>query len=611
MEDPTYMSVSYPLRMHEWQRAAELPLDASASSLESYAPVDYKFRFDGFTIEDNGGEAHNECCKVPRKVRSKLFNSLVLLCFAVDLLLFFVCPELPKNVFGGVQGRRLSEDNGKDEDDLSPPSTPELLELCFEIENELSSEEILPEAPRASPVMVQEFLDELEGSEASPPGIWPEDALQANVESGKAAEKVGIPSSSVTSASFESEESVYNAGLLDAHGSASFQFHSISLGNQLSPGDAYTETSRESPVMVQEFFEDLEGEAETGTVVGPADPLDAPHLQSLKLPTLGLSVKRPAPDDGEDDGEVAGPSSKVAKTDTIPSPPCSVSSSETKESSPSSAAGSTKSGGFVSSVASSSLDPDEFPNFLDSMISESEPSDAPPVPHSVSTDASPSSAVVGPGPSSAPSGDDTTVHPWLRVPDFTPGVGEMEFRPDSLGSSLAYYIHGPLMVKIRELLIQAKLDCRSANRLVVYSEFLANHAYQRMRGPVSSRRPTDAAEALGRRFMIFFLLHSASKALRQPWPQQQWWRDLASGIPSKCPFTPGGKGLNSASKASVALAEQLSAAIELYKSGSAPDDNEIVEIMRKLFCSPVSPHHFKAELWDPWRRDDDPSSSST
>ncbi|KAL8448563.1 hypothetical protein Emed_003743 [Eimeria media] len=570
------------------------------------------------------------------------------------------------------------------------------------MENELSSEEILPEAPPASSLMVQEVLDELEGSEATPPGISSEEALQANLESEEAAEKVSLPSSSVSSALFESEELVYDAGLFDAHGFPSFEFHSISLGNQPSPGDAYTETSRASPLMVQEFFEDLEGEAETGSVVGPANPLDASPAQSLKPSTLGLSVKRPAPDDGEDDDEVAGPSSKIAKADTTPSPPCSVSSSETKESFPSfavdstepgdfgssvasssfeseefvdflnfpipelepsdaplvppsvstdasrssAAAGpgppsapsgydttpsppwsvsssetkesfpsfavdSTEPGDFVSSVASSSFESEEILDFLNSLIPESEPSHAPSVPSAVSADASPSSAVVGPGSSSAPSGGDTAVHPWLRVPDFTPGVGDMEFRPECLSWSVRYQVHGPLMAKIREVLVQPKLDYAQARGLVVYSEYLANHAFHEQRGPVSSRRPTDAAELLGRRFMIFFLLHSASKALRQPWPQQQWWRDLASVIPSTSPFTPGGKGLNRGSKASVALAVELSAAIELYKSGSAPDDDQLVDIMRKLFCSPASPHHFKSELWDPWRQDDDSSSSSS
>ncbi|KAL8448386.1 hypothetical protein Emed_003916 [Eimeria media] len=96
----------------------------------------------------------------------------------------YVVRDVSRNVFGGVQGRRLSEDNGKDDDDLSLPSTPELLDLCFEIEKQLSSEEILPEAPRASPLMAQEVLDALEGRETSSSGIRPQDALQANIEEG-------------------------------------------------------------------------------------------------------------------------------------------------------------------------------------------------------------------------------------------------------------------------------------------------------------------------------------------------------------------------------------------------------------------------------------------
>ncbi|KAL8453361.1 hypothetical protein Emag_001916 [Eimeria magna] len=78
-----------------------------------------------------------------------------------------------------------------------------------------------------------------------------------------------------------------------------------------------------------------------------------------------------------------------------------------------------------------------------------------------------------------------------------------------------------------------------------------------------------------------------------------------------CPFAPGGQGLNSSSEASVALAVQLSAALELYKIGSAPEKGKVVNMMQKLFCSSGSPHHFKNALWDPRRREDDASSFST
>ncbi|KAL8448555.1 hypothetical protein Emed_003735 [Eimeria media] len=515
-----------------------------------------------------------------------------------------------------VKVERSNEDNGKDEDDVSPPSTPELLDLCFEIEKQLNSEEIHPEAPRDSPLMVQEVLDELEGSETSSPGISSKDALQANLEkgyegaypSGKEAEKVSIPSSSVSSALVDSEEALPlpDAGFLDAYGSPSFDFHSISFENQPSPGDAYTETLRASPLMVQEFFEELEGEAETRSGVGPADPL-ASHVQNLQPLTLGLSVKRPGPDDDEDDDEVAGPSSKVAKTDTTPSPQWSVSSSETKKSSPSSAADSTESGG--SSVASSSLESEEFVDFLNLMIPELEPSDELPVPSSVSADASPSSTE-GPGPSSVPSGADTTVHPWVRVPPLKPGVKPMQFRAHRIPTVVPRPSNVPSLTRMRELLLRSALGQQEADSLVLQAELLANHAFYHLTGPLSPTRIVDNVVALGRRLMTFRTLYLASRAVQQPWPLQQWWRDLANAIPTECPFMPGDPGMNGRSEDSAALAVRLSAALELYKNGNAPSDDELIFLMRQLFCSKRAPRELRRKTWDPWRKDDDVSPSS-
>ncbi|KAL8448383.1 hypothetical protein Emed_003913 [Eimeria media] len=451
-----------------------------------------------------------------RKARSKLFIAAGLLVVYVlsAVLLFTIChPTATSSVFEGVQHRRLAEGGGEEADDLTPPSTPEILDMCLDFENQLNPVESHLETLRTSPVMVQAFLDELEG------------------------------------------------------------------GNGFEYG------------------------------LGPASYLDT-LLEENSQPS-GSLLKRLAPGDANEDGEGFGPASKVAKNDFTPSPPFSNTSSGTNESFPSSADTSTGSGGFESYGTSSNPEFYELLDFPDLLLPMLEAPDAVFAPPFASAGASASSAVVGPGPSSAFSGDDKAVHPWLNVPVLLPDVQGLDFRPEKMTAPLFSKLHAPLMVKIHEMLVRPVLDYSQAIRLLVFSEILANHAFHKMRGPVSSRRPTDAAESLGRRFMVFQLLHSASKTLRQPWPQQQWWRDLASVIPSTCPFMPGDKGMNSYSQASVTLAVQLSAAIELYKSGSAPSNDEIIDIMRKLFCSPESPHHFKRKSWDPWRRDDDPSSSST
>ncbi|KAL8448552.1 hypothetical protein Emed_003732 [Eimeria media] len=164
---------------------------------------------------------------------------------------------------------------------------------------------------------------------------------------------------------------------------------------------------------------------------------------------------------------------------------------------------------------------------------------------------------------------------------------------------------------MRELLRKPVIDQNDAKGLVMYAEFLVSNALHTMRSPVKSRRPADVAEGLARRFLVFHMLHLTSKALKQPWQQQAWWTELANAIPTECPYTPGTPRMMTTSEESVTLALQLSAAIDLYKNGSAPEDDDLVFLLRKIFCSMHSPYHLRKKVWDPWREEDSKFLSST
>ncbi|KAL8274175.1 hypothetical protein Esti_001860 [Eimeria stiedai] len=80
------------------------------------------------------------------------------------LLSFPFCRAIKNNVVEGVHGRRLAEGGGQD-DDVSPPSTLELVDLCIELEAELGPGEFSSEALRASPSIVEAFFDDFGGGE--------------------------------------------------------------------------------------------------------------------------------------------------------------------------------------------------------------------------------------------------------------------------------------------------------------------------------------------------------------------------------------------------------------------------------------------------------------
>ncbi|KAL8424781.1 hypothetical protein Efla_000995 [Eimeria flavescens] len=51
------------------------------------------------------------------------------------------------------------------------------------------------------------------------------------------------------------------------------------------------------------------------------------------------------------------------------------------------------------------------------------------------------------------------------------------------------------------------------------------------------------------------------------------------------------------------LTKRLAAATDIYKEGGRPSNEEILYLMRKLFCFPGAPGKFRRKPWDAWRQD--------
>ncbi|KAL8448553.1 hypothetical protein Emed_003733 [Eimeria media] len=423
---------------------------------------------------------------------------------AIAMLLTFslhsICSSVKSNIVEGMHGRRLAEGGSQEDDDFSPPTTPELLDLCIELEGELDPGKSPPETPRASPLMVASFFDNLAAGE------------------------------------------------------------------------------------------------------GPADSAGFSLQGSGTPPSSSFSRKRHASGNIEDDGGFPSTSWKLPKEDSTP--PHLVSP---KKSSPVSDAdpGSSSLQPPLSTGSPDSFDSQDLLEFVASTLEQYESSGV--LPSGVEEVVLPSSAEPPVDASAAPRGDGGFVHPWVRVPSLEPGETPKQFLPERMTLSLMARYHADIMLWMRQSLRKETLRTQEASQLVISAEMLANNAFHTMRNPVSSKRLTVAVETLGRRFMVFYVLHLTSKTVGQPWQQQAWWRDLANAIPTECPYAAGTLRTKAKSQPLVNLATQLSAALEKYKNGSAPGDDEVVTIMRKLFCSRECPRDFQNSLWDPWRHDDQPS----
>ncbi|KAL8448554.1 hypothetical protein Emed_003734 [Eimeria media] len=377
-----------------------------------------------------------------------------------------------------------------------------------------------------------------------------------------------------------------------------------------SPEDVSFETMRASPLMVQAFFEELERTDQRQSGGGPADASETSLEESLKPLMSESHTKRPASEEIEEDVEIAGPSSKVAREDTTPPSSESSGLSETTLSSTVFEPDSVQAAGAQASQPSSSDSSSHLLDFLNSFVQTLKPSELPQAPSS-SRKAVPHSSSTAGHVYSGPAEEGEFVHPWVRVPPMKPGVRVPEFRPGSMTTIKPFHHHVPLLASLRSLLRRPMLEQGDVDCLRIYAELLVNHAFHKMRRPLIWNREADTCEILARRFLVFYMLHLTSKALGQAWQEEDWWKRLANAVPTDCVFVQRWDPLSPSVERAVSLAVRVSAAVKLYKNGSAPSNEEVISILRELFWSPRTTGNFKKKVWDFMRDDDRRSPPAT
>ncbi|KAL8428420.1 hypothetical protein Efla_001676 [Eimeria flavescens] len=352
------------------------------------------------------------------------------------------------------------------------------------------------------------------------------------------------------------------------------------------PMESPTDGPRASPIMVQSFFEDLEKQALAGfheaLLAGPPEGESTPGLQ--------VGVKRPASDNAEDEDDVPGPSGKVARTGSVTVSTSTASSPLATTSSPSLLGGAGAEGATTHSDSAGPSSP------------------------TVSISASASSSVVQPSRSSPPAaasqspssqgGDGGTVGSvFLRVPTLEAGVKVKPFRSTVLqeGQYKFQLVHP--VSQLQAFLRKSSLTQRDASCVVALSEQLANLARHSMNSPIGRMRPNRMAEAFGRRFLLLYMLDMASTALKQDWKHEPWWAVLAANLPTTLPEGMSDANVIASGREMWRLTKRLAAATEIYKEGGRPSSEEILHLMRKLFCLPGAPGTFQRETWDVWRQD--------
>ncbi|KAL8432356.1 hypothetical protein Efla_006131 [Eimeria flavescens] len=234
----------------------------------------------------------------------------------------------------------------------------------------------------------------------------------------------------------------------------------------------------------------------------------------------------------------------------------------------------------------------------------------------------PSSSVAASSPSPPPAEDSPpstsqgrdrrmAQHPFLRVPFLEAGVGTRNFQRFAGTTIVGDRYIGLLLRHLRNLLRMPSLGHEHANAIVNFAERLASHARRSVVGPLPKVRPRLLVERIARRFLVFYLLHMASKAVQQNWPEQRWWRELAAAIPTDAPATMSEATVRPPGWPMLALARRLAAAASVYKRGGSLRDEELVALMVDLFGPQGSPGRLRDSVWGPWRLDAHHESSSS
>ncbi|CDJ34784.1 LOW QUALITY PROTEIN: uncharacterized protein EMH_0022170 [Eimeria mitis] len=202
------------------------------------------------------------------------------------------------------------------------------------------------------------------------------------------------------------------------------------------------------------------------------------------------------------------------------------------------------------------------------------------------------------------SNSSSSKHPFVRAPMLMPDV-RIEDVEDRIPESLISKDSSVFLLKaVRSLCLKPALDLREANELVRAAISLARRALASMTTPVDKVKPSVAAEALGRRFLVFDAFH---RVLKLTGDIKDDLRGLWQALVTKVPTTYARplRGIYNEDHVFYhTLSRQLSAALELYKNGSSPSEDEILDLKRKLFCTDFSPRGFLRQSWDVWRLDD-------
>ncbi|CDJ68435.1 hypothetical protein, conserved [Eimeria necatrix] len=199
---------------------------------------------------------------------------------------------------------------------------------------------------------------------------------------------------------------------------------------------------------------------------------------------------------------------------------------------------------------------------------------------------------------------DITNHPFVRLPVLEPNIFIRRFQSESLFSrmwtNVSTWSH---FLTLRRLFAKSILNQEDTDTLVRTVEGLVDVIWTQMQNRTMPIRPSLAVAALGHAFLAFDYIVCTVQLLGDAMQVPLWWGKFISAFDISYDHQRGRKrqlrpGLNAQ------FAHRLLNALNIYKTGTRPNVEEVVELKRLLFCFPHSPRPFRASQYNPWREDE-------
>ncbi|CDJ40284.1 hypothetical protein, conserved [Eimeria tenella] len=192
-------------------------------------------------------------------------------------------------------------------------------------------------------------------------------------------------------------------------------------------------------------------------------------------------------------------------------------------------------------------------------------------------------------------------HPYVRLPLLDSGVKlPPSSEPSPRCTTCPRFLARELLI-LRNIFRSPFIGLQQARQITRIASRLEFHARTFMVNEPPSR-PSAAVEVLGRRFLMLNAIYSIKKVLGNQVQWDNWFSHLVRDVPTDYTQVPTPTTADF-SLALYSFAVELSAAMKLYRMGSAPSDVTVLRIKQKLFCSPKIPRCFRKEEWAAFRCD--------